>query len=53
MNRNADFSHSRLALEVTVLIEIWGIKIEIPALPTEDFGVERSQTAIHAPCTGD
>lgn len=49
MDRDTDFSHSRLALKVTVLMEIWGIKNQIPALPTEYFGVEQSQTAIHAP----
>lgn len=46
MDRNADFSHSRLALEVRVLAEIWAIKIQIPALPTEYFGVEHRALVI-------
>lgn len=46
MDRNADFSHSRLALEVRVLTEIWAIKIQIPALPTECFGVEHHALVI-------
>lgn len=49
MDRDTDFSHSRRALKVTMLMEIWGIKNKIPALPTEYFWVEQSQTAVHAP----
>lgn len=46
MDRNADFSHSRLALEVRVLTEIWAINIQIPALQTECFGVEHHALVI-------